>query len=97
MFPDITLPNFRQYTNAYIYDVVEWIYKTDLRTPKGRERSVRLLSIGLGLYSIMDKHFQRARAQGVKAAPENLDFTDREREVRELMQKASEKLSPKIK
>ena len=63
----IVLQTVRQITNMFAYNAVEWIQKTDLGTPTGRERSARLLSTALGLYSVIDRHFQQV-SRGVSGA-----------------------------
>ena len=53
----------------------------------------------VGLFAVMEKHFQGARANAdrAKAAPEETDFTEAERRLRDQIQKTLEKLAPKDK
>jgi len=95
----VFLPVFRNVANSFARDAVNWMEKADLGTRLDRERSARLLGVALGLFAVMEKHFQGARANAdrAKAAPEETDFTEAERRLRDQIQKTLEKLAPKDK
>jgi len=89
-----SLSFFRRRANEFACDTADWIKDADLRTKLDRERSARLLKIAVDYYKVIDNYFQQERAKGVTAPPEELGFTDLERQLREQLRKTLDQLAP---